>query len=401
MAKFYREIKVIEESGLFDRLWYLAEYPDVKETGMDPVRHYLWVGAALLRNPGPKFDTNAYLQANPGVRDARINPLLHYLMGGAGNGITGAVQAARIDTRVREENAPPPEAPPAFCVAIPEEAIVGKAKQLAFPPLPEGRTPDVSILIPCLDEIRYTLECLFSIRNALRSGAVTYEVMMFDNGSTDATPDLLPRIPNLVYLREEENIGFGPANNKAAGAARGEHVMFLNNDAQIAPGALEALLAAIRSDEGIGVVGPKVLGFDGRLQEAGSRLNADGVPAFIGFGQDHRVPRFNYQREVEYVSGAALLMERERFLALGGFDPIYAPAYYEDTDLCFRLRAEGLKIHYVPEAVVVHHLSVTSGKGKQDRSRSALLARNRQKFLQRWRGQLRALEINSISAMLL
>nr|VFJ43086.1 MAG: Glycosyltransferase, GT2 family [Candidatus Kentron sp. DK] len=414
MGKFDKEVRLIEESGLFDRSWYLAEYPDVKETGMDPIRHYLWVGAALWRNPGPEFDIRAYLQANPDVKESGTNPLLHYAMTGKAENrsigslpgtenprpIGDGVMEWRNDESIqagicaREEAAPSPGDAPAFCVSLPGEAIAARAGELAFPPLPDYGAPEVSILIPCFNEIRYTLECLFSVRNALEPGGIRCEVIVFDNGSTDETSRLLPPIPNLVFLREKKNIGFGPANNKAAEVARGEYLLFLNNDAQIAPGTLEALLAAIRNSDVIGAVGPKVIGFDGRLQEAGSHMDANGMPTLIGFGQDTQAPRFNYRREVDCISGAALLMRRDRFLALGGFDPIYAPAYYEDTDLCFRLREKGLQIVYVPDAVVAHHLSVTSGKGKQDQSRLALLTRNRQRFLQRWRRQL--LPLNAI-----
>ena len=221
--------------------------------------------------------------------------------------------------------------------------------------------PCVSIVIPCVDQEQVTAECLQSIANG-RPAAFDIEVIVADNGSSDRMYRAVAEHPGIRSLRLEQNIGFGPACNEAAKAARGEFLFFLNNDAQLAPGCLEALVAVMREDASadIGIVGPKLLSFDGRLQEAGCLLNADGTGSLIGWTRDPEAPRYNYRRAVEHVSGAAILMRRALFEEVGGFDPAYAPAYCEDADLSLRLRQRGLAIVYEPAAVVAHHLSKTS-----------------------------------------
>ncbi len=153
-------------------------------------------------------------------------------------------------------------------------------------------SPIVSIVIPVFNNVRLTLECLLSI---VEGGSdVPFEVIVVDNGSTDATKELLATVPNLHRLRNEENTGFGPACNQGAAAARGRYLVFLNNDAQAKAGWLPALLRTFSEFEHVGAVGPKVLFPDGRLQDAGSAVNADCTSSLIGVLHYLGLPRFNY-----------------------------------------------------------------------------------------------------------
>nr|QQZ49906.1 glycoside hydrolase family 99-like domain-containing protein [Phenylobacterium glaciei] len=129
---------------------------------------------------------------------------------------------------------------------------------------------------------------------------------------------------------------------------------------------------------------------DGRLQEAGARIGVDGTSEMIGLFDDPSLPRWNVRREVDYASGACLALRREVFADLGGFDIVFAPAYCEDADLCFRLRERGLRIVYEPTSEIVHHLSVTANSidvGYKHR----LATRNQQAFVQRWGERLEGL----------
>ena len=125
------------------------------------------------------------------------------------------------------------------------------------------------------------------------------------------------------------------------------------------PGWLPALLEPFEDDR-VGAVGPKVVFPDGRLQEAGAAINTDGSSSMIGLFDDATLPRYNYVRRVDYVSAVCLAIERDRFREMNGFSTEFAPAYYEDVDLCLRLTKRGLHVVYTPRATVVHHLSVTS-----------------------------------------
>lgn len=275
---------------------------------------------------------------------------------------------------------------PPVLIRIPEGDDLGRhALAVSFA---EENDPEISIVVPVFDHVRLTIECLMSVARCTTD--ISYEVVVFDNGSTDDTQKVLSAIPNLVYLRSGENLGFGPACNQGARVARGRYVVFLNNDVQVTPNWLSRLAGTFDEMERVGAAGPKVLFPDGRLQEAGAGLNPDCTSSLIGVFDDPNLDRFNYQREVDYVSGVCLMVEAARFQQLGGFDADYAPAYCEDADLCLRLRASGLRVVYNPSAVIVHHLSVTSAKldaGFKLRQ----VTRNQQQLAERHQEQIDAL----------
>src|SRR5262249_47450075 len=158
---------------------------------------------------------------------------------------------------------------------------------------------------------------------------VPFEVIVVDNASTDATQELLATVPNLVVLRNDRNTGFGPACNQGGDAARGRYLVFVNNDAQVTDGWLSALMTAFSAFDRVAVVGPQLIFPDGRLQDPGSIVNADCTTSLVGVFDDPDLPRYNYPREVDYVSGVCLMMEAERFREVGGFDDDFAPAYCE------------------------------------------------------------------------
>ncbi|MEP7113985.1 MAG: glycosyltransferase family 2 protein, partial [Ilumatobacteraceae bacterium] len=193
-----------------------------------------------------------------------------------------------------------------------------------------------SIVIPVLNNAAFTHRCLRSIIEQTASGS--YEVIVVDNGSDDRSRQMLSRIDGPRLIRNDANVGFVGACNQGAGAARGDFVLFLNNDTIVVSGWLDALLRTFERDSSVGAVGAKLIYPDGRLQEAGGIIWRDGAGWNYGRHGESDAPEFNYLREVDYCSGACLLVRRSLFEMLGGFDNRYAPAYYEDTDLCFRLR---------------------------------------------------------------
>jgi GT2 family glycosyltransferase len=161
--------------------------------------------------------------------------------------------------------------------------------------------------------------------------------------------------------RSERNVGFVGACNLGASQARGSYFLFLNNDTEVAPGALDALVGAADSDDKIGLVGAMLVYPDGKLQESGGIIWADGSGWNYGRDQDASSAIFHVRRDVDYCSGAAILVRREVFERVGGFDQRYAPAYYEDTDLAFAIRATGYRTIVEPRAVVMHHEGVSHG----------------------------------------
>jgi GT2 family glycosyltransferase/glycosyltransferase involved in cell wall biosynthesis len=285
-------------------------------------------------------------------------------------GLAGTWRRAREEFRAPEPIAPPPpiEAP----------------GSVAFEPftVPGSERPRVSIVIPVYNHFDHTLVCLRSLTE--HPGTIPFEVIVVDDCSSDETPERLPAIGGIRALRNPENLGFIGACNAGLAAARGEFVVFLNNDTAVRPGWLEALVGTFESRPDCGLAGAKLVYPDGRLQEAGGIVFSDASGWNYGRFGDPAHPAFNYLREVDYCSGAAIMLRRELLERFGGFDVRYRPAYYEDTDLAFRVREAGLRCYYQPAAEVVHFEGVTSGTDTGSGVKRWQVV-NQGKFAERWR----------------
>ncbi len=218
---------------------------------------------------------------------------------------------------------------------------------------------DVSIIIPVYNQVRFTEACLASIQE--HQGSERFEVIVVDDGSTDATPKAISQLPGVTYLPNEKNIGFIASCNYGAQKARGSYLLFLNNDTTVTAGWLRSLLDTFSFEPRAGLVGSKLIYPDGRLQEAGGIIWRDGSGWNRGKFGDTEKPEYNFLREVDYCSGACLMIPKSLFESLGGFDSKYTPAYYEDTDLAFKVRRLGYKVFYQPTSEVIHYEGVTGG----------------------------------------
>lgn len=268
----------------------------------------------------------------------------------------------------------------AFRIRLP--GATGTARLIRISECPQ---PLVSIVIPVYNNLELTLSCLDAVcSHQFRGG---FEVIVVDDGSADRTSEALPKIEGLKYVRHESNQGFVKSCNHGATLARGDYIVFLNNDTFVQPGWLAELVATAQAEKDAGLVGSQLLYPDGTLQEAGGIVWSDGNAWNYGRGLDRRRPEFNFLRDVDYCSGASILVPTALFRELGGFDEAYAPAYYEDTDLAFKIRQQGRRVIYQPLSRVVHFEGATSGTdpGSGVKRYQAL---NRDKFLQRWRDVL-------------
>jgi len=256
------------------------------------------------------------------------------------------------------------------------------AAAIVFPPV---ERPKVSIIIPVYGEAEHTLHCLRSISTTKTHAS--YEVIVVDDCSPDNTPELLALVNGIRLIRNETNLGFLRTCNKAAQAARGEYLLFLNNDTEVLQGWLDALLKAFTIRPKAGLVGSKLIYPDHRLQEAGGIIFSDGSGLNYGRDDDASRPEYSYLREVDYCSGASIMVPRSLFEEVGGFDERFTPAYYEDTDLAFTIREAGYQVLLQPLSRIIHYEGVTSGTDTSTGTKAYQVV-NKDKFLAKWKDVL-------------
>jgi O-antigen biosynthesis protein len=245
--------------------------------------------------------------------------------------------------------------------------------------------PLVTVVIPVFDQRDVTVRCLRSIADTWFE-SLDVQFVVSDDGSSDGTAETVTCLEGVDYVRGSRNEGFVRACNRGASLARGRYVCFLNNDTVVRDGWLDHLVSTAEADGTIGVVGSKLVYPDGRLQEAGSIVWRDGTGWNVGRNESPDDPRYNFLRDADYVSGAALLVRKDLFERLGGFSEEFRPAYYEDADLCFGARALGYRVVYQPRSVVVHYDGASAGNDVDGAKRFQEI--NRPKFREKWAREL-------------
>ncbi len=284
----------------------------------------------------------------------------------------------------------PPQASPGPVSepGAPEEAqpeLIAEAAQPELIEFSEYPNPAVSLIIPVYEGAELTKACLESIRD--RTTHVSYEVIVVNDGEDPDIVRLLAGLRGARVIHNGTNLGYLRSVNRAASIARGRWLVLLNNDTEASDGWLRAMLECAESTPDLGVVTPKYLYPDGSLNEAGGIVWRDGTGANYGRGDDPTLFRYEYRREVDYGSAAALMVKAELWRAVGGFDERYLPMYYEDVDLCFAARDLGFRVVYEPRAVVIHVEGGTAGvDGETGHKRHQ--EQNRPKFVAKWRERL-------------
>jgi GT2 family glycosyltransferase/glycosyltransferase involved in cell wall biosynthesis len=313
---------------------------------------------------------------NPARWPLLFSQLTRNLSTGGVNGTLKRLQNTAPDIK--------PEPVPAPKVATPVSDDSGDAVQ-APAVFPQSDQPAASIVIPVYNKWAYTAACLCSLLEA--KGEYAFEVIIVDDQSSDQTADQLAKIKGITYLRNEQNLGFVGSCNRGAQQARGEFLVFLNNDTQVTDHWLDELIDTFAREPEAGLVGSRLVYPDGKQQESGGIIFNDGSGWNYGRGQDAENPEYHFLREVDYCSGAAIALKTAFFRDIGAFDKRYSPAYYEDTDLAFRVRESGHKVFVQPASIVIHHEGVTSGTDTSSGTKQYQVI-NQEKFLERWKTAL-------------
>jgi GT2 family glycosyltransferase/glycosyltransferase involved in cell wall biosynthesis len=412
-----------EVSWFFDRDFYLEKYPDIRRGEMDPLVHFLKWGVGESRSPHPLIDlrhihafcessvlaeplegaqlytllsndladpspffSREYYRLQCSTRGIRPNPglLLHFLRYGILHGLSPSptidvigcyMQAGNgfdIRSGIREFVLRGEKASLDDSGLVPEwqtkGLFRGKARSLLpmFARQPLDFTmkgpPELSAIVVLHNQFALTLTALASLRDTF-SGVI--ELVIVDSGSTDETVHLSQYVRGAVGVRFDDNIGFVRACSVGMEQVSGDYVLFLNNDIEFAHGAVDAALCRIVSDGKIGAVGAKIIRSDGRLQEAGSIIWRDGWTSGYLRDKSPLAPEANFSRDVEFCSLAFLMTRASVVREVGGFDLRFAPAYFEDADLCLRINRSGYRIVYDPR-VVVFHLEYGSSESASD-----------------------------------
>jgi GT2 family glycosyltransferase len=367
---------------LFSERYYLTRYPDIRnavETGRhrNGYEHFLRSGARELRSPSESFDLHYYVTAHRSVRTD--------LEGGAAP--HGFAHYLTIGREAALAALPPPD----------DDVTEGQAKTLfrtrarnllplfARQPLDFAVTDkaELSVVMVLHNQFEFTMQALSSLR---QNWPGPIELVLVDSGSNDETRFIDRYVRGASLLRFDVNLGFVRGCNAGLTRVTGDAVLLLNNDVELGPGAIAAALRRLGSDPLIGIVGGKIIRTHGRLQEAGCILWRDG--ASLGYMRDASplAPEANFVRDVDYCSGAFLMIRGEVLAKLEGLSDEFTPAYYEDADLCIRARQAGFRVVYDP-SVVIHHFEY--GSASSFRAVEAEAARAREVFIRRNRSYLR------------
>ncbi len=274
-------------------------------------------------------------------------------------------------------------------VSAPAEADTSPQQPLesnaAWISMPACETPKVSLVMPVYAHAELTRACLESIR--YHTTHVDYELIIVDDAADLESRRLLEGVQGAKVVHNGENQGYLRSVNRGAGLARGEWIVLLNNDTEMTAGWLRAMLACAESADDVGVVTPKYVYPDGSLNEAGGIIWRDGTGVNFGRGDRADLYQYEYRRETDYGSAAALMVKATLWQAVGGYDERYLPMYYEDADLCFQAREQGLRVLYEPRATVVHIEGATAGSDPNN-SHKRHQEENRPKFVAKWAERL-------------
>ncbi|MBS1085884.1 glycosyltransferase [Gluconobacter sphaericus] len=381
-------------SWYFDPVWYLTRYPEVRKEiaaghYSSALHHYLTNETSRLFDPQEFFSEEFYRQAYPDMAPSLEhgyfrNGYDHFVRYGAQEGrapqenvdLAAHMAQAQVRNDVRNRLYDS-----AFAHFVAGRTGLGEKRMAALAAVAEiseeqsrllfereaeailpslvrhpldftvHGVPEISVLMVVYDRVALTAQALASLR-ANYAGAI--QLILVDSGSHDQTRHIGRMVRGATILRYRYNIGYLLGCNLALEKAEAPFVLYLNNDIRLYPDAIVNALKRLRSEAAIGAVGGKLVRTNMRLQEAGSIIWRDGATYGYLREDDPNLTTANFVRDVDYCSAAFLMVRTTLLRRLGGYDPRYTPAYFEDVDLCVRIVKAGMRIVYDPNVVIEH-----------------------------------------------
>jgi O-antigen biosynthesis protein len=378
----------IKKNNLLDIGYYLKNNPDVRLSGKDPILHYMYKGFKEGRNPNPQFDGDQYLNKRPDVKSTHLNPLVHYSLYGKGEGQkypSNNIQKKKENARLSKKEV----------IAKYDRINSINLENIELYPF-EDDAPMVSIVILNRNGIENLKRLFENFKTNIQYPS--YEIIIVDNISTDDSVSFLEGISNdlpLKIIKNLENASFSKANNQAVEISKGDYILLLNNDVRPNYGWLNEMMQVALESDDIGAVGAKLVYpycYDSlynkdnsfKIQHAGIIFReVDGfIKPYNISSDDPFNPVYNYKKEIAAVTGAALLVKKDKYLEVDGLDEKYVYGY-EDVDLCLKLLQKGYKNFYCPKSLIYHYEF-----GTQETNKSFEIRERRQKnkeiFKEKW-----------------
>lgn len=385
--EYKRQAEIIEKSTLFDSEYYLKQYSDVKYTMQNPAYHYISRGYKESKNPSRYFDNNYYMYRYKHRRGVDINPLYHYIVEGENLGYASKYFYSDVDKKEAE-------------IEINTDII-----SQSYPKY-DSTAPKVSIIILNYNGEKYLKKLFDSIDES--TNYPNYEVIVVENDSTDDSIDIICEYKeklDLVVLKNRINKTYAQAYNDAIEYATGEYVIFMDNDIELLDGWLNHLIQTAQENENVGVVGAKLIypdcsnsinnkGKSYKLQHTSVKFIQSGKYILPYNRDDGRVYRYNEHiiEEVPAVNGSLMLIRRDVFDEVGGFDEEYIYGY-EAVDLSLRLYKKGYVNYYNSNAAAYHNNRATVDN-RIEGLVNTQKALNNQHFAKKWQRWLKKEVLN-------
>lgn len=372
--------KAIKKNNLFNIGYYLKNNPDVMISGIDPLIHYIYYGFKEGRNPNQTFDTNYYLKYND-VRNSDLNPLVHYSLYGMDEKRKIKRSNMKSKRQINVKNGKRDNIPIKRPTIDKYREIINRNRSMIKLRGFNDNSPLVSVIIINRNGLKHLKRLFKNFKEDIQYP--NYEIIVVDNASTDDSISFLEHLSNnfpLRIIKNPENLSFSKANNEAANIAKGEFILFLNNDIEPTYGWLNVMMQTALKSESSGAIGAKLVYPDNSLsvfnKENSFKIQHIGIafeekpngliePYNIGKGLEPFDGIVDDEQVRVGVTAAVMLVSRKKYLEVGGLDEGYNYGY-EDVDFCLKLLKKGYRNIYCPKALLFHYEHGTSEKSNYD-----------------------------------